>query len=296
MNSIRRVAIAMLVCMAMNLSCPLRAAPLGSLPLSAPYGPDHLSQGRTPQKPLILIGEPSKDGGDDLWIRTGLMSRLLEAGYENGKTLFVCTPGEPYSDLDSGAYALRRMLDETVRATGCTALDVVAYGVSGLVLRFGVETGIIPDGLIDNAIMVGAPQRGSFLAELLFEACTVVEHECLFERETRYARFSPFGDVSPGVDPQTVPAKSTGNLPASIGSDDFAWESETWWVAKRAREIYEPLYGQYVQERFLSLPYVPLDSPSKLSLGGSCKIARFCGKTALPAAASRLSGRCRGMG
>jgi hypothetical protein len=151
--------------------------------------------------------------------------------------------------------------------TGCGILDVAAYGVSGLVLRFGLETGIIRDGLVDNAIMLSTPQRGSFLADLLFQACTVVKHECMFEQETRYSRFSPLGDVSSVLDPAAISPRSTGDLPSSLGTGNFQWESEAWWVAKRAREIYEPLYSQYVQERFLSLPYVPADSPTQTFAG-----------------------------
>src|SRR5690606_19252481 len=85
--------------------------------------------------------------------------------------------------------------------------------------------------------------------------------------ETRYQRFSPFGDVGAALDPKAVTAKSTGGLPGSIGTAMFSWEGEAWWVAQRARELYEPLYSQYVQERFLSLPYVPVDSPSQTFAG-----------------------------
>jgi hypothetical protein len=240
------------LCILLNIAAPLDG---------------HASQRSIPSKPLVLIGEPSRDDGASLWSRAGLVSRLEDSGYELGKTLFVYTPREPYGDLDSGAYTLRQMLDETIEATGCSMLDVAAYGVSGLVLRFGLEMGIIRDGLVDNAIMLSTPQRGSFLADLLLQACTVVKHECLFERETRYSRFSPFGDVSPTLDPGTISSRSTGDLPASIGSSYFSWEGEAWWVAQRAREIYEPLYSQYVQERFLSLPYVPVDSPKQTFAG-----------------------------
>lgn len=220
-----------------------------------------------PWKPLVLIGEPAQKEGGSIWDKAGLVSRLKAAGYKPGESLFVYTPEEPYGDLDSGARILRQLLDEVVSATGCKLLDVAAYGVSGLVLRFGLETGIIQDGLVDTAIMLSSPQRGSFLADLLHQACTVVEHECMFERETRYQRFSPFGDVGAALDPKAVTAKSTGGLPGSIGTAMFSWEGEAWWVAQRARELYEPLYSQYVQERFLSLPYVPVDSPSQTFAG-----------------------------
>lgn len=246
------VAVVAAVCIMFNV-----AAPLGG----------YTAPGSTPSKPLVLIGEPAKKDGESLWSRTGLVSRLEAAGYEPGKTLFVYTPEEPYGDLDSGAHTLRQVLDETVNTTGCNLLDVAAYGVSGLVLRFGVEMGIIRDGLVDKAIMLSTPQRGSFVADLLYQACTVVKHECMFEKQTRLARFSPFGDVGAALDPGSIPARSTGDLPGSIGSGNFSWEGEAWWVAKRAREIYEPLYSQYVQERFLSLPYVPVDSPSQTFAG-----------------------------
>ncbi len=224
-----------------------------------------------PHIPLVLISEPVKGGQEhveqSLWAKAGLVSKLESSGYEQGKTLFVFTPDKPYSDLDSGAYALREILNEAVVATGCNTLDVAAYGVSGLVLRFGLEMGLLEDGFIDNAIMLNTPQRGSFLADFLLQVCNIVKHECMFDQETRQARFSPFGEVSPTLDPKSIPAKSTGELPGSIGSGNFSWEGEAWWVATRAREIYEPLYSQYVQERFLSLPYVPVDSPKQSFAG-----------------------------
>ena len=221
--------------------------------------------------PLVLISEPVKGVGEasgaDLWQKSGLVSRLVSSGYEEGKTLFVYTPDKAYGDLHSGAWILKEKLTEIKAKQGCGTLDVAAYGVSGFVLRFGLEMGFIEDGLIGNAIMLNTPQRGSFLADFLSKAVNIVKHECMFELETRRTRFLPFGEVSPTMDASFIPAKSGGELPGFIGTDLFSWESETWWVAKRAREIYEPLYGQYVLERFLTLPYVPIDSPKQTFAG-----------------------------
>ncbi len=219
--------------------------------------------------PLVLISEPVKGGVDEvklsLWGKSGLISRLQNSGYELETNLFVFTPDEPYYDLDSGVYVLHKYLQQVAVTTKSTLLNVITYGVSGLVLRFGIELGIIQDGLIDNAIMLSTPQRGSFLADFMFQAYNVVKHEHMFEKETRSARFSPFGEVSGVLEVQSV--NSAGDLPLFIGTDKFDWESETWWVSKRAREIYEPLYSQYVQERFLMLPYVPVDSPKQTFAG-----------------------------
>ncbi len=239
--------------------------------LAAPLGAEAAGKANLPLCPLVLISEPVKDAKGSiersLWAKSGLIKGLESSGYKLGQNLFVHIPGKPYSDLMSGAQAVREVLSRIVAGTGCENLDVAAYGVSGLVLRFGLEIGIIRDGLINNAIMLNAPQRGSFLADFLLQICKVVEHESVFEQETRKARFSPFGEVGGPLDPNAILAKSKGDLPASIGTSSFSWESEAWWVAKRALEIYEPLYSKYVQERFLSIPYVPIDSPKQTFAG-----------------------------
>ncbi len=221
--------------------------------------------------PLVLISEPAKDGAANsdgcIWVKSGLVSRLESLGYSLGADLFVCVPDRPYKDLDSGALVINDMLNRVLASSGCSNVQVAAYGVSGLVLRICLEVGLIEDGVVADAIMLTAPQRGSFLAGLLFDMCQVVKHESVFEQSTRQSRFSPFGDVLSTSVGKTISAKNTGELPPAIGSNKFSWEGEAWWVAKRASEIYEPLYAEYVKGRFLSLPYIPIDSPKETFQG-----------------------------
>ena len=217
--------------------------------------------------PLLLISEPKKGGLSNekecIWVKSGLVSRLSSSGYHTGEDLFVFTPDTVYEDLDSGARTIRNELNRILTLTKGAEIDIAAYGISGLVFRAGLEMGIIEDGLVRNAIMFTAPQRGSFLAGELFDACQVIKHEAIFEEDTRKARFSPFGNIGEPLGGNRVPANSTGNLPSTIGSGKFSWESETHWVGMRASELYEPLYAEYVKTRFLSLPYVPMDSPKE---------------------------------
>ncbi len=224
--------------------------------------------GRTP---LVLISEPVKDGpansSDCIWVKSGLVSRLESLGYSLGTDLFIFVPDRPYKDLDSGALVVMDMLNKVLACSGLGKMQVAAYGVSGLVLRVCLEMGLIEDGVVTDAIMLTAPQRGSFLTGLLLNMCQVVKHESIFEQSTRQARFSPFGDVPGTAGGKAISAKNTGELPSAIGSNKFSWEGEAWWVAKRASEIYEPLYAQYVKDRFLSLPYIPIDSPKETFQG-----------------------------
>jgi len=217
--------------------------------------------------PLVLISEPVKGGlndeKDSLWVKSGLVSKLKPLGYEVGRNLFIYTPDAPFGDLTSGAQAINSQLGKVLSSTGSSKVNVAGYGVSGSVFRIGLEMGIIQDGMVENAILLTAPQRGSFMAGNLFGTCEVIKQEIIFERDTRGARFSPFGSIGEPLDGNLIPANSAGDLPSSIGSGKFSWESETYWVGKRASELYEPLYAEYVKTRYLSLPYIPTDSPKQ---------------------------------
>lgn len=225
------------------------------------------ARGDQKQIPLLLISEPVKgglaNGKECIWAKSGLVSKLESSGYRVGQDLFIFTPDVVYEDLDLGAKTIKSELHRVLTHTGATEIDVAAYGISGLVFRAGLEMGIIEDGFVRNAIMFATPQRGSFLARELFDACQVIKQEVIFDKDTRKARFSPFGGLGEPLGGNRIPANSTGSLPATIGSKKFDWESETHWIGKRASEIYEPLYAEYVKTRFLSLPYVPLDSPKE---------------------------------
>ena len=124
--------------------------------------------GRTP---LVLISEPVKDGpansSDCIWVKSGLVSRLESLGYSLGTDLFIFVPDRPYKDLDSGALVVMDMLNKVLACSGLGKMQVACLrsfrpGFTGL-----PEMGLIEDGVVTDAIMLTAPQRGSFLTGLL---------------------------------------------------------------------------------------------------------------------------------
>jgi len=219
--------------------------------------------------PLVLVAEPDgfwKGQKESYWSESGFLSELGKVGY-NEDNLFLFTPEDPYQDLSDGAGVLCSFLREIRDKTGSEQIDVISYGVSGLVLRYAVDTGQIEDGFIRNLIMLDTPNRGSFLASFVKSLYEIVKHEVLLEKETRAKRFLPFGQVrlSSGEDPRMV--LENESILFGLGSSSSGRSNETLWLADRATRVYEPLYAQYVKERFFTLPYVPLDSPKETFFG-----------------------------
>jgi hypothetical protein len=206
--------------------------------------------------PVLLVGEPGSDRA--LWEKGGFLSRLTEAGYREGVDLFSISPQEPYPDLSGGSQVLKSIVDSAMSKARTGEIDVIAYGTSGLVLRYALEWGYIRDGSIRNLIMIGSPNRGTFVAEFIRALSEIVEQEAMLEKATRSARFIPFSSG-----PLETPELQRELLTAPTEP----WDNETAWICGRAYNVYEPLYAQYVAVRHLSLPYIPVQSPKETFAG-----------------------------
>lgn len=217
--------------------------------------------------PLVLVFEPAgRDDSDLTHGRAGFVRFLEEKlGYVCNTDLFIFAPRDFYWDLSSHVQ-VTDYIREVLAQTGAPGLDVIAEGVSGLVLRFAVETGALPDGLIRNLVMVGTPNRGTFTAELLKSALEIVRHESILEKETRSSRFLPLHELllrSWRTDSEAIEPVSDELLELT----ETPWQGETEWISARSRSVYEPLYARYLMERFYALPFVPAESPKETFAG-----------------------------
>ena len=220
--------------------------------------------------PLILVSEPPGSrsaSGNNVWESTGFVSFLEKNGYRRGENLFVLTPEGPFRDLLDGAVFMREHVRESLANTQAKTVDIAAFGVSGLVLRYALEVGYLEDLTVRNLMMLASPQRGAFTACLLKSLCEIVKHEGILEEATRVFRFMPFGDV-PSLEDDglyDVNVLASDGEPAGVHTG-AGWQDETSYLSSRAR-VYEPLYAMYVKERFLSVTYVPIDSPAETFYG-----------------------------
>lgn len=190
------------------------------------------------------------------------LGRYLESvGYERGKNLFEVDPGDP-QDLETGAMILSEAVKEHLR--GAPECDVVASGIWGLIARYALEKGYMEGLKVKNLVMAAVPNRGTFLAGVVKWVLELVRQESILERETRLERFVPslkdiFGD-------DAGPA-SLKELTSAKALRPPEWEDEASWIYTRSSTLWEPLYAEYVKNRFFALPYVPVQSPKETFAG-----------------------------
>jgi len=226
--------------------------------------------------PLVVVLGP--EGSEDVpvaesLIPAGFLLRLRKEGYSTGVDLHSLRPG-PFQDLPDGSVRLASFVNDCIGRSPSGTVDIVACEVSGFVLRLALEGGLVPAGAVRNLIMVASPNRGTFLADLLKSIVEIVKHESLLEKETRAWRYLPIGEelmARPssglGSDDTTSAPGDVVNLPDWVLPTHMAWEDETTWVAERVRQVYEPLYARYVEQRYLALPYLPAESPKETFAG-----------------------------
>lgn len=188
-----------------------------------------------------------------------LIPCLEQAGFVRNDTLFTFSP-PVFEDFPEGASALAAFIKDRAAWAAAGAVDVIACGVSGLLVRLALEAGLVPFSSVRNLVLVSVPNRGSFAADLLKSITEIVKHESLLEQETRGSRYLPGGEDLPEAS-QNLPGSPEGQAASTT------WEGETGWVASRARDIYEPLYAKYVKERFLTLPFVPVENAKETFCG-----------------------------
>ncbi len=233
------------------------------LPWTARCWADEPASG--PRVPLVLIGEPGKR--DEGWLPESLSAKCVAEGYQAERDLFVFSPG-PFQDFSDGAATLTGYVNQSVPASKTGQVDVVACGVSGLIVRLALEAGMIRDGTVRNLVMVGSPNRGTFLADLLKSVVDIAKHESLFEKETRAWRYLPIGEEVLARD--VIPEDGEGKPVAAVnypGPKEMTWEDEVAWISGRVNRVYEPLFAKYVEERYLVVPYVPAESPKETFAG-----------------------------
>ncbi len=206
--------------------------------------------------PLLLLGEPVSGSG--FWENSGFIKQLEKSGYQVEKNVFVSCPKEPYLDLAEGSGSVARIVTDVMAKTSFQQIDVVSFGTSGLVARFALEFGYIDSACIRNLVMVGSPNKGTFVAEIIKSLVEVVGQEAALEKATRSARFIPF--VGGPLD--TLPLERS-----LLTAPQGPWESESLWIRDRAEGVYEPLYASYVAERHLAIPYIPANSPKETFAG-----------------------------
>ena len=248
---------------------------VGSFPLwvvaGPPDAPPRLLAEPT-RIPILLVMEPRNSeqtsAVEDV-VPGPLLDRLEDAGYVPEESLFALRPAS-FEDVPGAATLVSAFVRQRVAASPQGQVDVVACGSSALVLRLALEAGLVPDGDVRNLIMVASPNRGTFVADLLKSAVELAKHESLLEKETRSWRYLPVAEELLARASTSPPPGSAAGSSKSNGwalPDSQAWGDETAWVGQRVREVYEPLYAKYVQERFLALPYVPAESPEETFAG-----------------------------
>ncbi len=213
---------------------------------------------RAAPRPAVIIDEPS-------------LARYLESvGYTRGKDLFEVHLGE-LCDLESGAMQISLAVREALSQAGAEdkgerhRCDIVAAGLPGMVARYALEKGYMSDIQVANLVMAASPNRGTFLAGVVKSALEIVRQESILERETRAERFLPsLRDILGAEDDVPVSLKE---LTTAKSLKPPEWEDEDSWISTRATNLWEPLYAEYVKNRFFALPYVPSESPKETFAG-----------------------------
>jgi len=169
-----------------------------------------------PPRPAILVhglgGSKEKSFG---WQKPhSFYQRLVDAGYEDGATLFAFD----YSSRSSGDYVeisrdLAGFVQQVRRQTGSLSVDIIAHSMGSLVSRKYLDgPGYAND--VQNLVMISPPNHGSFAASAAALERQVLYHEGL-----------------------------------CLGARGQAPEGMQELVASRAREMYEPLYAEFARQR-----------------------------------------------
>lgn len=174
----------------------------------------------TPPRPVILVhglgGSKEKSFG---WQKPrSFYQWMLDAGYEEGRTLFAFD----YSSRSSGDYVeiardLGAFVQQVVRLTGCSSVDIISHSMGALVSRkclTSQEAAGGSLGSVENLVMISPPNHGSFAA-----SAAAVERQVLYHES-----------VLSGV---------SGEAP----------EGRQGFVAARACDTYEPLYAEFARQR-----------------------------------------------
>lgn len=229
----------------------------GLLPAGSASAKALLAEAPIEPRPVVII-----DGAS--------LGRYLESvGYTRGKNLFEIRL-DGLDDLESGAMQISEAVTEVLSGvvpgkTGeKTECDIVAAGLPGLIARYALEKGYMSDVHVVNLVMAASPNRGTFLAGVVKSALELVRQESILERETRLQRFLPslkdlFGEVDAPVSLKELTGAKSLRPPE--------WEDEASWISTRSTTLWEPLYAEYVKNRFFALPYVPADSPKETFAG-----------------------------
>lgn len=234
--------------------------------LIAPAGYGSAAGNRERETPLVVLAEPAM--GESA-VPEKFIASCEAQGYVLGESLLELRV-DPFDDLGEGAEQIARLVNACVGRSPSGKVDVIACGVSGLVARLAIDSGMIPSPTVGNLVMVASPNRGTFLTCLLKSIVEIARHESLFEKESRSWRYLPLGEgilslFSPG----------SNDEPLDYGSYAYPrnqeWSDETAWIARRVQEVYEPLYAKYVAGRYSAIPYVPAQSPKETFAGWICR-------------------------
>lgn len=227
--------------------------------------------GSSPGVPVVLLGEPKAGKDSDPWEESGFLSRLQGVGYEAGKTLFVFEPPGLFEDFTDATACVAGYLNEVLALTGSEGVHVVAYGITGLIARLALEAGMVSEGRVENLVMVGSPNRGTFVACLVKSLIEAARHEAIMELENRAGRYSPV-DWDELISMFGKKGTTDAQEESVIDSGGpVVWKGELQWIKDRSVNLYEPLYARYVLERFFSVPYVPVQSPKETFAGWICR-------------------------
>lgn len=112
--------------------------------------------------PVIIM--PGMIGSGAL---TALSYIPLELKFESKgyDTYIFTTPDYGLGDIHANAARLDAYVDEVLRKTGATKVDLVAHSQGGLISRDYIKT-LGGAGHVDNLIMMGTPNYGTVLANL----------------------------------------------------------------------------------------------------------------------------------